>query len=61
MCRRKFGFISIIFILICINPLFASYKCFYLCAFKFNGANQLLVVQRSVSWPSGLVGTVGQD
>jgi hypothetical protein len=24
MCERKFGFISVIFILICINPLFAN-------------------------------------
>jgi hypothetical protein len=24
MCRRKFGFISIIFNLICFNPLFAN-------------------------------------
>jgi hypothetical protein len=24
MCRRKIGFISVIFILFCINPLFAS-------------------------------------
>jgi hypothetical protein len=24
MCERKFGFISVIFILSCINPLFAS-------------------------------------
>jgi hypothetical protein len=23
-CRRKFGFISVIFILLCINPLFAN-------------------------------------
>jgi hypothetical protein len=27
LCRRNIGFISVIFILLCINPLFASYKC----------------------------------
>jgi hypothetical protein len=58
MCRRKFGFISIIIILICINPLFANQKCLYLCAFRFSGSNLSLAVQISVSWSVGPVGTV---
>jgi hypothetical protein len=34
MCRRKFGLIAVVFMFICINPLNASWKCLYLCAFK---------------------------
>jgi hypothetical protein len=39
MCGRKFDYIFVIFVFICVNPLNTSKKCFYLCAFKFNGAN----------------------
>jgi hypothetical protein len=34
MCRGKFGLIAVIFIFICIDPLNASKKCLYLCAFS---------------------------
>jgi hypothetical protein len=60
MCRRKFGFISAIFIFMCINPLYASYKCSYV-------VHLIPVVQKLVpcfprecSWSLGPVGPVEQ-
>jgi hypothetical protein len=60
ICRRKFGFISVIIILKCINPLNASYNYLYLCAFNLQWLRLVLAVQASAPWSVGPVGTVGQ-
>jgi hypothetical protein len=59
-CVGKFGFISVIFILLCINPLFANLKCLYFV--YLNSGLQTLVpcCPRECSWSLGPVGTVGQ-
>jgi hypothetical protein len=60
MCRRKFGFISFIFIFICTNSLNVARNAFICVHLICSGSNLLLAVQISVPWSVGLVGTVGQ-
>jgi hypothetical protein len=58
MCERKFGSISVIFILLCINPLFTSYECTYFVYLNLVVPNLVTCCPRECSWSLGPVGTV---
>jgi hypothetical protein len=60
MSRRKFGFISVMFTFICINPLYASLKCLYFVLLISVVQKLVACCPRECSWSLGPVGTVGQ-